>query len=174
MCLDAFLPWLREEQVKTARVWTSQAALPSFWEFVNGTAITCEGRRFVLIPTAAIDLEELRVPQEWVDIPSWVADYYLAVQVNPNGSWVTIYGYTTHEQLKTKGVYDAGDRAYCLDENDLIQDINVLWIARQLCPDEILRGSVAPLPKLPLAQAENLLQRLGNPTVVFPRVAIPI
>jgi hypothetical protein len=147
--------------------------LPSFWEFVNGTAITCEGRRFVLIPTAAIDLEELRVPQEWVDIPSWVADYYLAVQVNPNGGWVTIYGYTTHEQLKTKGVYNAGDRTYCLDENDLIQDINVLWIARQLCPDEILRGSVAPLPKLPLAQAENLLQRLGNPAVVFPRVAIP-
>ncbi|MBD2352962.1 DUF1822 family protein [Anabaena variabilis FACHB-171] len=33
--------------------------------------------------------------------------------------------------------------------------------------------SVAPLPTLPLAQAENLLERLGNSEVVFPRLAIP-
>ncbi|MBD2774267.1 DUF1822 family protein [Iningainema tapete] len=171
MCLDAFLSWLREEQVRYA-IWTQIAALPSFWEFVNGTAIDCVGMRLVLIPTTAIDLGELRVPQEWVDIPSWVADYYIVVQVNPNGGWVTILGYTTHRQLKM-GVYDAGDRAYCLDENDLIQDINVLWIARQLCPEEILRESVSPLPMLPLAQANNLLERLGNPAVVFPRLAVP-
>ncbi|MFN6486107.1 MULTISPECIES: DUF1822 family protein [unclassified Nostoc] len=172
MCLDAFLPWLREE-VENARVWTQTAALPSFWEFVNGTAIACEEIRLVLIPTTAIDTAELRVPQEWVDIPDWVADYYIALQVNPNAGWVTIWGYTTHRQLKTKGVYDASDRAYCLDENDLIKDINGLWISRQLCPEEVLRESVAPLPTLPLAQAENLLQRLGNSEVVFGRLAIP-
>lgn len=172
MCLDAFLPWLREEQVR-CEISTQIAALPSFWEFVNGTAIDCDSMRLVLIPTTAIDLGELRVPQEWVDIPSWVADYYIAVQVNPNGGWVTILGYTTHRTLKTLGVYDAGDRAYCLDENDLTQDINVLWIARQLCPEEVLRGEVATLPMLPLAQAENLLERLGNPAVVFPRLAVP-
>ena len=171
MCLDAFLPWLSLEQ--PSAIWTQIAALPSFWEFVNGSAIDCEGMRLVLIPTTAIDLGELRVPQEWVDIPSWVADYYLAVQVNPNGGWVTISGYTTHRKLKTHSVYDAGDRVYCLDENDLIQDINVLWIARQLCPEEILRESVTPLPTLPLTQAQNLLERLGNPAVVFPRLAVP-
>jgi Protein of unknown function (DUF1822) len=172
MCLDAFLPWLREE-VENARVWTQTAALPSFWEFVNGTAIACEEIRLVLIPTTAIDTAELRVPQEWVDIPDWVADYYIALQVNPNAGWVTIWGYTTHRQLKTKGVYDASDRTYCLDENDLIKDINGLWITHQLCPEEVLRESVAPLPTLPLAQAENLLQRLGNSEVVFGRLSIP-
>jgi Protein of unknown function (DUF1822) len=172
MCLDTFLPWLREEN-QNVRVWTQTAALPSFWEFVNGTAIACQDIRLVLIPTTAIDTAELRVPQEWVDIPDWVADYYIAVQVNPNGGWATIWGYTTHRQLKTKGVYDASDRAYSLDENDLIKDINGLWITRQLCPEEILRESVAPLPTLPLAQAENLLERLGNSEIVFPRLAIP-
>ncbi len=173
MCLDAFLPWLREEEVENARVWTQTAALPSFWEFVNGTAIASHDIRLVLIPTTAIDTAELRVPQEWVDIPDWVADYYIAVQVNPNGGWVTIWGYTTHRQLKTKGVYDASDRAYSLDENDLIKDINGLWITRQLCPEEVLRESVAPLPTLPLVQAKNLLERLGNSEIVFPRLAIP-
>ncbi|MBW4605025.1 MAG: DUF1822 family protein [Calothrix sp. FI2-JRJ7] len=171
MCLDAFLAWLREEQVENA-IWTSQAALPSFWELINGTAIMCETIRIVLIPTAAIELEELRVPQEWVDIPSWVADYYIAAQV-VNGACVTITGYTTHRQLKTKGVYDAANRTYCLDEDDLIQDINVLWIARELCPEEILRESVASLPKLSLVQVNNLIERLGNSAVVFPRIAVP-
>ncbi|MDZ7962606.1 MAG: DUF1822 family protein [Aulosira sp. DedQUE10] len=173
LCLDAFLSWLQEEQVFGARVWTQIAALPSFWEFTNGTAIACDGMRLVLIPTTAIDIAELRVPQEWVDIPNWVADYYISVRVNPNAGWMTICGYITHRQLKTKGVYDASDRAYCLDENDLIKDINGLWITRQLCPEEVLRESVAPLPHLPIAQAESLLARLSNTAVIFPRLAIP-
>ncbi len=171
MSLNAFLPWLQEEQA--AKVWPSIAALPSFWEIVDGTAIDCEDMRLVLIPTIEIDLRELRVPQEWIDIPSWSADYYLAVQVNPDAGWIRIWGYTTHHQLKTKGVYDDGDRTYCLDEDDLIQDLNVLWIARQLCPEEPLRAEVLQAPALLRPQAENLLERLGNSTVTFPRLAVP-
>ncbi|HEY9619330.1 MAG TPA: DUF1822 family protein [Crinalium sp.] len=171
MSLAAVLPWLQEE--RPARVWPSVAALPSFWEVVNGTAIECGDRRFVLIPTTAIDLRELRVPQEWVDIPSWSADYYLAVQVNSNSGWVSIWGYATHYQLKAKGTYHDSDRTYSLDEDDLIQNLNVLWVAHQLCPDEVLRSETVSIPNLPLSQAENLLQRLGTPTVIFPRLAIP-
>ena len=171
MSLAAFLPWLQEEQV--AQVCPSVAALPSFWEFVNGTAIACEAMRLVLIPTTDIDLRELRVPQEWVDIPSWSADYYLAVQVNPDAGWIRIWGYTTHYQLKTKGTYNDGDRTYSLDEDTLIQDLNILWIARQLCPEEPLRAAVAAVSTLLLPQAENLLERLGNPAIVFPRLAVP-
>lgn len=169
--LAAILPWLQEEQ--TARVWPTMAALPSFWEVVNGTAIVCNNRRFVLIPTIALDLRELRVPQEWVDIASWSADYYLAVQVNLNAGWVSIGGYATHHQLKTKGTYDGSDRTYSLDEDDLIHDLNVLWLAQQLCPEELLRSEVAPIATLPLPQANNLLERLGSPSVVFPRLAVP-
>lgn len=169
--LAAFLPWLQEE--RTAKVWTSAAALPSFWEFVHGTAIECEDVRLVLLPTTEIDLRELRVPQEWVDIRSWSADYYLAVQVNAEAGWIRVWGYTTHHQLKTKGAYDASDRTYSLDEDDLIQDLNVLWIARQLCPEEPLRAEIATVPALRLPQAENLLERLGNPAIIFPRLAVP-
>jgi hypothetical protein len=169
--LAAFLPWLQEEEI--AKVWPSVAALPSFWELVNGTAIECEDMRLVLLPTTEIDLRELRVPQEWVDIPSWSADYYLAVQVNLNAGWIRVWGYTTHFQLKTKGAYDAGDRTYSLDEDDLIQDLNVLWVARQLCSEEPLRVEVAPVPALRLPQAKNLLERLGNSAIVFPRLAVP-
>jgi len=172
ICLDAVLPWLRKEYAPQALVWPNFAALPSFWEIVNGTAIVMGTTRLVLIPSETIDLS-LRVPQEWVDIPAWAADYYLAAQVNVDEEWVRIWGYTTHQQLKASGSYDPGDRTYCLEEDDLIQDLNVLWVARQLCPEESTRGIITPLPALPLAQAENLLQRLGNPAISVPRLAVP-
>ncbi|MEH2352601.1 DUF1822 family protein [Nostoc sp.] len=172
-CLQAFLPWFQEEIAPTARVYPNSAALPSFWEVVNGTAITFDRDRLVLIPTLAIDDDELRVPQEWVDIPEWVADYYVAVQVNPDDGWMKIFGYTTHQILKTKGVYDAGDRTYSLESEDLIPDINVLWVTRQLDRSETLRAEIAPLDSIDKTQAENLLERLGDRNVKFPRLAVP-
>lgn len=171
ICLDAVLPWLREYAPQTL-VWPNSTALPSFWELVNGTAIVMGTTRLVLIPSETIDLS-LRVPQEWVDIPGWAADYYLAVQVNPDQGWLRIWGYTTHQQLKTSGSYDPGDRTYCLEEDGLIQDLNVLWVAPQLCPEEPTRGAIAPLPALPLVPAKNLLQRLGNSAISAPRLAVP-
>ncbi|MGF2035081.1 MAG: DUF1822 family protein [Nostoc sp. CmiVER01] len=172
-CLQAFLPWFQEEIAPTARVYPNNAALPSFWEVVNGTAITFERDRLVLIPTLAMDDDELRVPQEWVDIPEWIADYYIAVQVNPDDGWMKIFGYTTHQILKTKGVYDAGDRTYSLEKEDLIPDINVLWVTRQLNQLETLRAEIAPIDSISKTQAENLLERLGDRDVKFPRLAVP-
>lgn len=172
ICLNAVLSWLREEYDAGANVWLS-ATLPSIWEVVNGSAITLDKTRFVLVPTETIDLSELRVPQEWVDIPGWAADYYLGVQVNPDEGFVRIWGYATSQQLKQKASYQAQDRTYCLDEDDLISDISVLWVARQLCREEVTRSEIAPLPSIPLAQAENLIARLGNPDVVNPRLALP-
>ncbi|MGV0103447.1 DUF1822 domain-containing protein [Nostoc sp. DSM 114160] len=172
-CLQAFLPWFKEEIAPGAKVYPNSATLPSFWEVVNGTAITFDRDRLVLIPTLAIDDDELRVPQEWVDIPEWVADYYIAVQVNPDDGWIKICGYTTHQILKKKGVYDAGDRTYSLESEDLIPDINVLWVTRQLDRSEALRAEIAPIESIGKTQAENLLERLGDRNVKFPRLAVP-
>lgn len=173
LCLLSILPWLEETLGITAKPAPNLTALPSFWEVVNGTAITINKTRLVLIPSQAIDTNEIRVPQEWVDIPSWAADYYLAVQVNSEDGWLRIWGYTTHLQLKNQGTYNGRDRTYSLDEKDLIHDINVLWVMRELCPETATKSEIEPLPILPLAQANNLLKRLGNPTLAFPRRAIP-
>jgi hypothetical protein len=173
LCLTPFLDWLRQEHAPQATIWPSLATLPSIWEVVNGTAISVDRTRFVLVPTETIDLSELRVPQEWVDIPGWAADYYLAVQVNPDEGYVQIWGYTTHQQLKQNGSYDPQDRTYCLDEEQLVQNLSVLWVARQLNCVEPTKGAIAPLPAISVTQAENLINRLGNTDVTLPRLAVP-
>lgn len=172
LCLQAFLPWFREEIDSSAKVYPNTAALPSFWEIVNGTAITFDSSGLVLIPTLAMDEDELLVQQEWVDIPEWAADYYIAVQVNSEDGWIKIFGYTTHHHLKTKGIYNFSDRTYSLESEDLIQDLNVFWISRQLNYPEALQAEIKPLASIPQTQAYQLLERLGNPDLKFPRLAV--
>ncbi len=173
ICLDVFLDWVQNEYVPDAGIWYSSADVPSFWEFVNGAVISFGDKTVVLIPSEAIDNKELEVPQEWVDIPSWTADYYLAVQVQTDEEWVRVWGYTTHKELKSKAKYDPVDRTYCLDAHYITKDINTLFLTYEYCRGEESKEAIASLPELPETQAESLLQRLGNPAKMFPRLAVP-
>lgn len=168
LCLHTLLPLLREEEPRIAPATTTQ-----MWEFVNGTALRFGPHRAVLIPVEAIDLDEVRIPQEWVDIPSWAADYYIPVQVNPDDQWIRVAGFVTHRQLKATGEYDGGDRTYTLGETDLIPDFNALWVSRVLAPDEATRSPLPAVAPLPLEQAQSLLQRLAQPSVILPRLRVP-
>ena len=173
LSLKAFLPWLKEEYAPNAKVFPNSATLPSIWEATNGTGISFDGKKLVLIPTEALDISELRVPQEWVDIPNWSADYYAAVQVNVEEGYIRIWGYTTQVNLKNKATYDANDKTYCIDKEDLISNLSILWVSRQLCPEEITKNETVPMAELSITQAENLITRLGNPQVINPRQEIP-
>lgn len=173
ICLDVFLTWVKNECVLDTAVWHSSTSQLNFWEFVNGVRIDFGDRKVVLIPSEAIDDKELEVPQEWVDIPSWAADYYLAVQINNNEESVRVWGYTTHEQLKLQGNYDPIDRTYCLDAQYLTKDMSAFWLTYQYCRAESTQKAIASLPELSATQAVNLIQRLGNPTVTFPRLVVP-
>ena len=170
LCLSVFLPWLKEEQNKPVKTYSHQ---DTCWELINGTTITLGDAKLLLVPSEASDLSEMRVAQEWVDIPSWVADYYLAVQVNVDDGYIRVWGYSTHQKLKTQGTYNSSDRSYSLDEDNLITDIDALWVARELCSDEVTQVAVEPLSAISIAQADNLIQRLGDSEILLPRLAIP-
>lgn len=170
LCLNVLVPALQQETHKNRfQVWPYPAALPSIWEVVNGTAMTLGQTRIVIIPSVAIDTEEFRVPAEWVDIPSFVADYYLAVQVNHYDGWLRVWGFTTHQKLKHEGTYDPSDRTYSLESEDLFENLNVLSIAKELCPS---KAEVQPLPKLTSTQAQSLLAKLGQPFAYSPRLLV--
>lgn len=170
--LSAVLPWLKEEQDDAVRV-SDRSVLGTIWEVVNGTKLTVGDIRLVVIPSEADDLSELRVPQEWIDIPEWAADYYLAVQVNLDENYVRVWGYSTHQKLKTVGNYQPSDRSYSLTDDHLITDLDVLSLAWELCPEEATQAEVATLPAMSVTQANNLIQRLGNVEILLPRMAIP-
>jgi hypothetical protein len=165
VCLQTLLPWLRTEYDSTAQA--GLAHQETAWQLVNGTAIKVGSQRIILIPSRTIDTSEFQVPQEWVDIPSWAGDLYLAIQVNPDEASILIWGYATHAQLKAQGHYEPRDRTYSLDAHQLIRDFSTL----RLCPQD--RAELAPLPALSATQATQLLKRLSNPDLLLPRLEIP-
>jgi len=173
LALDAFLSYLETEKNFKFSVWPSKQTSAKFWELFNGSAITLGNKRIVLIPTEIFDDEELRIPQEWVDIAELAADYYLAVQVIPDQQSLRIWSYTSHLNLKQKANYDFRDRSYCLPAKDLIKNINVFWVSYELCRQEISQEVIQPVPEIMVNQAENLVQRLGSKEVIEPRLEIP-
>lgn len=174
LCLDTVLPWvITQDYLPYAEVWPQERQLPRFWEFAPGTAIQVGNKRLVLIPSIAIDASEIEVPQEWIDIPTWAGDYYLAVQINLDEHWSRVWGYTTHAQLKTNGQYVPNDRTYCLDATELICDLNSLSLTCHYCPEEITQSKITPLAEISPMHAQNLLTRLTHPEVVLPRLSLP-
>jgi hypothetical protein len=169
-CLRGFLDWAREflELDEVLTVWPSEAQLPSIWELMTGTAIALGNKRLVLLPSDALDTEELAVPQEWVDIPEWRADYYLGVQVNPEAGWMQIWGYTSHRTLKTRGEYDPIYRTYVLERDLLISDIGVLWVACSLDLNETVE--VESITALSTAEVNRFCGQLSQRSPCSPRL----
>ncbi len=113
------IPYLQEE-VPSAIIEPNQT---TFWQLgVNGSLIKIDKQRIIIIPSEAFDLDELRVPQEWVDIPFLAGDYYLAVQVDTEDNLLRIWAYTTHKKLKEQGYYTKRDRSYSLTREDLTEE----------------------------------------------------
>jgi Protein of unknown function (DUF1822) len=172
ICLGTFLPWLQGEYAADATVW-NDTTHSDIWKLVNGTAIIMDTKRLILIPDKNLETRELSVPQEWIDIPNWAGDYYLGVQVSPDGEWLRVWGYATHEQLKNQGSYNSQERCYCLDADLMVEDLSVLWVVRQLYPTEITQAQIAPLSILPDTQMANLWHRLTNSSIINPRLELP-
>ncbi|HEY9667435.1 MAG TPA: DUF1822 family protein [Coleofasciculaceae cyanobacterium] len=172
LCLNTFLAWLKEDSdwQGTPDIWPHPAALSSFWEVVNGTGLTLGETRLVLVPSDKSNLQEFQVPQEWVDIPSWAAQYYLAVQLNLEESWLRVWGYATHEQIRKEARYDWMERTYCLEREELIENLNVMWVAQRLCSPKKI--DVQPIPALLPEQTEKLLEQLSQWTPYSPRLDV--
>ncbi|MBE9069060.1 DUF1822 family protein [Leptolyngbya cf. ectocarpi LEGE 11479] len=172
LCLQGLAPWLADEfGVAAAQVEAAVGTHTTIWPLVNGSAVPIDdATRLILIPSTAIDQSELRVPQEWVDIPNWVGDYYAAVRINPDSNQLCVWGFTTHAKLKQTARYDADDRSYCLDSEE-VTDLAVLLTARALGLAEATQANVAALPELPAAQVDSLVQRLTNR--LMPRLTVP-
>lgn len=170
--LSNFINWVKADPdiQDPLQVWLTKEGLPSLWEIVNGTKLTLGETQLVIIPTDKTNFSEFRIPQEWVDIPNWIAHYYIAVQINFDQQWMRVGGYTTYEKIRKQGKYDQIDRTYILDPEDLTEDLNTMWVARELFPP--LPLEVQSLPILSTIEIETGIEKLSKLTQSSPRLAL--
>ena len=178
LSLATILPWLEDfmstESIDRPSIGFTEDSLCSVLELVNGTAIQFGEQRLILIPADDMESEELIVPQEWVDIPTWMGDYYLAVGVNLDGDeeecWMRLWGFATHQQIKTEGKYDVKLRNYSLKLDQLIQDLTIMPMTFGIQQLE----TVYPLSPLSAEEANQLIQNLGNSGIYSPRLQLQV
>lgn len=170
LCQAALLPWLQD--ATDGAIAPAEPAYP-LAELVPGTVVMLGDKRLILVPSLTLDTSEFSVPQEWVDLPAWAGDYFMAVQIDSDDSTVRVWGYTTHRQLKTQGQYDRRDRAYGLTAQCMVTDLSALWVVQQLNPQEVTQAAIPELEPLTATEAEAILLRLGDRTVLNPRLAVP-
>jgi len=172
------LHWLQEKFAGTAIAISSPALVPGQWEMVPGFSIDLRrgdqsDLRLVCLPDESMDHSDFRVPQEWVDVPRWRGDYYLAIEVDPDDQEIEVWGYATQAQLKAQGEFDDCDRTYTLSPPDFFIDLSGLWVMLQM-GTEPTRSSVPALAPLAPADRATLIPQLSQPTCVWPRLGCPI
>ncbi|MEM7552545.1 MAG: DUF1822 family protein [Cyanobacteria bacterium P01_A01_bin.84] len=172
LCLNTFLKWLQDEPELFEKYQKSSSSqdLNYLEEFVNGVNLNFNQTGLVLLPSEQGSICELRIPQEWVDIPNLAGNYYLAVQLNVEENWLRIWGFISYEQVREKAKYDPIDRTYCLNNCDLIADINILWVAQEFLSPK--QPQIKPLPTLSAVQAKGIIDQLSKPTPYSPRLDI--
>ncbi|AFZ21488.1 DUF1822 family protein [Allocoleopsis franciscana] len=170
LCLNCFLNWLQKnlnlEVYPSA--FPNEQLLPQIWEFVSGCGINWGNKRLVLIPSDAIDMADFVVSQEWVDIPTLAADYYLPIRVDLEERYLHVWGFVSRKTLKAKADYDPIYRVYYLEQDWVVPNLEVMELASNFCFDE--KGDVMPLPKLSETEAKNLIEELSKPSPYSPRL----
>jgi Protein of unknown function (DUF1822) len=169
LCLAKFQTWLADRDIPHQPSFNDDES-STIWDIVTGSAIEIGKQRLILIPTDNLDRDELRVPQEWVDLPNWAGDYYLGVQIDLDSQMMNIWGFASHQALKDRGRYDQSDRTYSLDSDSLVSNLDLLWIAEELALTP--RNIVAELPTLSLERALELIQVLSQPSPYSPRLLL--
>jgi hypothetical protein len=82
-----------------------------------------------------------------------------------------LWGYVTHQTLECKGIYDESDRAYYISQEHLEQDLTMMLLDPKPVLDET--AALKSVPKLSQETVGELLEKLGNSSVYFPRLAVP-
>jgi Protein of unknown function (DUF1822) len=167
LCLQKTQAWLTEIGVVSSPAFAPEQ-MASIWEVVNGSALNIGNRRLILIPNDQLDREELRVPQEWVDIPTWMGDYYLAVQIDIESHSMNIWGYSSHRTLRETGSYSQLDRTYSIASDFMVANLDILWMAQILDLQEIT--TVPPISSLALDRSQSAIDQLSHASPYSPRL----
>jgi Protein of unknown function (DUF1822) len=167
LCLNRFQSWLDEMEIVHTSSFTDEEST-SIWDVVTGCAIEVGKTRLILIPSEDLDRDELRIPQEWIDLPNWLGDYYLGLQIDRDAGTMNIWGFASHNSIQQRGEYNHRDRTYSLNGNLLVTNLEIIWLAQELGANE--RAIVPELPALDLDSALALIKEISIPSAYSPRL----
>ncbi|MEA5418206.1 DUF1822 family protein [Spirulina sp. CCNP1310] len=171
IALETLMSWLQTHRPEAITPWLPPSEQPAFWEGVGGAALQWGEVRLALFATETEDLDTWLIPQEWVDLPAFVADYYLAVELHlepdPAESWLAVVGYATHGMVREG--HRNEERCYCLDRQAFIPDLYLLFLGQRLFGRRWSRVSAVP-QFLPAVQAQLLQDCVP---VTEPRLGLP-
>ena len=158
----------RQSELKTT---PNSDEFPHLWQLINGLAITLNETRLIMIPSEEIEAEELRVHQEWVDLPEWVGNYYLAAHIDLENAFLRVSGFASYEELSQQGHYDPIDKTYSLETINLTEDLSTMWVTQELSTQSLPK--VNALPQLSSVEAATLMQSLESDRPNLLRLALP-
>ena len=160
-------------------IWPSFSARPTVWSWVSGSAIDIGPSRLVLIPTEDIHGDDVRIPREWVELPEWMGNFYLAAQVDIESGWIQVLGYATHAQLLQQSHYAAVDETYQLSTDQLTDNLAPLWMTYELCQTPRPTGSTMEMAHSMVARAnprqpyEQWVSHLAFTSFTLQRLTLP-
>jgi hypothetical protein len=144
---------------------------------VNGFTLSISGTRIAFIPSQDLDLFSFEVQREWVDLNNWAADYYVPIQVDIESQYLHLWGFISHKYLLERATLDRNFQSYQVASGDLIDDLDLLWVACDLVASKMLapeRGKITNLTLLSEPDAKITIDRLQQHQSVFsPRLVLP-
>ncbi len=175
LATQVFCTWLQEAEPnwKDIPFLLPEKKVEQVWQVCNGTALRLGSSRIILVPTDTIGGQEMIVPWEWIDIPEWAGQVFIAIQVDLEACLLGVRGWALWEDLKNQADHNRITRCDLLELSDLSEDLELLFpLIRQGCipqvsmtPQSQTTFDLSPLLKT-LAKPENLVPRL-SPTVEF-------
>lgn len=141
-------------------------------KLVNGFCLKVNGSKIVFIPSQNLDIAGCEIPQEWVDLPNWNADYYVPIQVDLEAKYLHLWGAITHAELKQTAELDPLFRDYQVDRAQMTANLDVLWASCELAPAP--KAAISELVSLTPTQAQQTIDRLlSQSSFHFPRLLLP-
>jgi Protein of unknown function (DUF1822) len=137
-CKAIIKEWLQESMGLPSKEDSPYSGSPErlVSQLVNGFCLKIKKSKVIFIPSEQIDISSFEVAQEWVDLPEWMGDYYVPIQVDVDAQHLHLWGMITHQELKqVEEPDDKKFRYYNVDADRTIDNLEVLWTSCELAPE---------------------------------------
>lgn len=172
LTIDGVKQWLEENitEENESVIIPEAEYLNSCWSVVSGTPLALESMKIVAIPSETIDTSGISIPREWVDIPQWIPDYFIAARVDLQQKKVLLWGYVHADTVKQQGTLDRTHQNYILSQDRMSLDLELFGIT------EPFINKPQTKQKQPLHREVNLeaiLKQLSLSSAYSPRLDLP-